>query len=88
MSAVRQMRRALKVLAMTDTARLAWTIKGGEEVELFLREVDEVVPKLVRTGWAEHRSWTETPGAVAVTTGNGDLAEVVITARGRRALGA
>lgn len=80
-----EQRLALRVLDMSLEQRMAW-LKEGDNVETFLESVDDVMPELVEQGWARHEEFHDEPGAIVVTTGHGDVRQVVITDLGRVAL--
>lgn len=82
--------RALRVVALSNEERMKLLAYEGPATEAlwFLEHVDDLAPELHRRGWVEHRPFTETPGEVVVTTGNGDICTLVVTELGRKQLNA
>lgn len=85
--------RALRVVALSNEERVQVIQRHRsffehEKVMWFLEHVDDLAPELHRRGWVEHRPFTETPGEVVVTTGNGDICTLVVTELGRKQLNA
>lgn len=86
------LRRALRVIAMTDEARMFLFVRRppelSPEAEWFLMNIDDLAPELHRRGWVEYAEFTHVPGQVVVTTGKGDVRAVVITELGMKQINA
>lgn len=76
--------RVLRVVALSNEERMRAVQRKDEDVMWFLEHVDDLAPELHRRGWVEHEPFTEQPGEVVVTTGNGDICALVTTELGRK----
>lgn len=82
------LRRCLRVLAMTNEERCEFALSPSEERDWFLKSIDDLAPTLHELGWVRRADFDHRPGAIVVTTGQGDVRMLELTDLGRAQLSA
>lgn len=78
------LRRCLRVLAMTNEERTGFALHPSEERDWFLMNIDDLAPSLHERGWVRYEEFDQRPGSIVTTTGR----MLVITDLGRAQLNA
>ncbi len=82
------LRRCMRIIAMSNPERIRIAMPVTADMAWFLEHIDSLAPELHQRGWVEERAFTQEPGAVTVTTGQGDVQQLVATPLGLSQLNA
>ncbi len=85
--------RCLRVLALTNEVRMDRTMTlltadPDADLQWFVECIDDLAPALHERGWVTYEDFKKEPGSVVVTSGQGDVRNLVITDLGRAQIGA
>lgn len=80
-----EMLRALRIVALTDDARLQLFFQKplGPEASWYLGVSDSIMPALRQRGWVRFVGFSNEAGALVTTRGRGDVRRVVLTEKGK-----